>query len=433
MKTRSGHRLGHEPASRHARIRCALVVGVILAAQALGCSSFRARTGPVACTPAFALEDGWLGGDAVYSVALPDRWVGERRTLWLFGDSYVADPAKPLPTDRVGAAFVHNTIGLSSCRGSEFDIDYVWSTGADGGPRAFIEPTDQEASWYWLFDGFVHRGALYLGLLEVAPAAPDGPLGMPFRLIGMSLARIDDPDAPPERWPVRVVSLSTSREAFPAAAMRVDGDHVLLFAFAASSDDRQPRFLTRLPLAALDRDLDDLGPWLETWTADQVWDRGFLPDRAAILMPDNATEMSVEPHRDAQGTTRLLAVYGSPLQTGPDGQPPVTRSHAVYARRASSPTGPWSDRLPIYEMEEARDLEGGTICYAAKEHPAFARPGELLITYVCNAVAAPGQDAWDALHRLEGDMDLYVPRVIRIPMPDGFPPDGDARSDREAH
>jgi len=258
-------------------------------------------------------------------------------------------------------------------------------------------------------------------------------VGMPFTLVGMSLARIDEPEAPPARWRARIVPLSTSRAAFPAAAMRIDGDHVLLFAFAAPSDDRQPRFLTRLPLAALDGDPDDLGPWLETWTREQVWRRGLLPEQAAILMPDNATEMSVEPHADALGDIELLAVYGSPLQTGADGEPPVVRSNAVYARRAESPTGPWSDRVLVYAMEAARDRAGGTICYAAKEHPAFAPPGELLITYVCNAVPTPGQDGWDALKRLERDMDLYVPRVIRVPLPEMLGPGGSEPSEPAAH
>jgi hypothetical protein len=395
----------------------------------VGCGSLGRRVDPPTCTPRFEPVDGWLGGDAVYSVSLPDRTAGERHTLWLFGDTYVADPAKPARSDRVGAAFIHNSIAVSSCRGDSFEIDYLWRHDFEERPRAFFESAEPDRSWYWPFDGFVHGGALFVGLVEVAAAAPDGPLAMPFALTGMSLARIDDPGAPPASWRPRIMTLSRSQEAFPASAMRIEGDHVLLFSFAAMRDGHQPRFLARLPLAALDRDSDDLEPWLETWTQDGIWQAGLLPERAEILMADNASEMSVESHGDGSADAGLLALYASPLQTDGRGQSPASRSNGVYARHAERATGPWSERSLVYTMPEASDPDSGTICYAAKEHPAFARPGELLFTYVCNLITMPDQDPWDALGRLEQDMDLYVPRVIRIPVPESS---GTGQGDRSA-
>jgi hypothetical protein len=356
-------------------------------------------------------------------VPLPGGSPDERRTLWLFGDSFVrAGPASgaAAPADRSGAAFVHNTIGISRCANDGFRIDYHWGDGADGGPAAFFESGRADRYW-WLFDGFVLDGALYVGLLEVEPAEPRGELGLPFALVGMRLARIDEPDAPPAEWTPRLLVLSRSREAFPSAAMVLRGEHVLLFSFTTTRDGHQPRFLARLPVAALRGGDEDLEPHLETWTRDGRWTPGFLPDRARILMPDNASEMSVAPHPDHAPEARWVAVYGAPLQTGETGSGPAARSGVVFARVAPRPEGPWSARRPVHVIEEvgARgDAAGaGTICYAGKEHPAFARADELLITYVCNAVAEPGEDATSAWRRLVEDVDLYVPRVVRVPDP----------------
>ena len=41
------------------------------------------------CVPSFPYDDGWLGGDAAYSIRLSDT-----RSIWLFGDSFVGDPGR---------------------------------------------------------------------------------------------------------------------------------------------------------------------------------------------------------------------------------------------------------------------------------------------------------------------------------------------------
>src|SRR5262245_33553686 len=60
-----------------------------------------------ACFPTFPYEQGWLGGDGAYSVALSPT-----RTLWLFGDTFVGSPEQQ---SRDGATFIHNSIGISEC------------------------------------------------------------------------------------------------------------------------------------------------------------------------------------------------------------------------------------------------------------------------------------------------------------------------------
>jgi hypothetical protein len=61
--------------------------------------------------------------------------------------------------------------------------------------------------------------------------------------------------------------------------------------------------------------------------------------------------------------------------------------------------------------EMQRDHPGwdkDTFCYAAKEHPEFEQPGDLVFTYVCNTMAVP---------KLVKELNIYYPQVVRKPMP----------------
>lgn len=188
-----------------------------------------------ACLPEFGDGEGWFGGDAAYSIPLP---VGEAATsLWLFGDSFVSrpneDPGRRYP-------FVHNSIALSRCseRG-EWSIEYFSRATNRSEPEAFFVP-DLQASWvrdsvestgggvyYWLFDGFLTEHALFVGLLRVGDSEPRGPFGLPFRLLGMDLARIENYADSPDEWKIRISTLSDHHLAFPGSAFVVGRDSTL--------------------------------------------------------------------------------------------------------------------------------------------------------------------------------------------------------------
>ena len=375
------------------------------------------------CRPTFPYADGWLGGDAAFSVALPrDPGVERSATLWLFGDSFVAESEQ---RDRVGAHFIHNSIALSRCGERGFEISYHWRSNERGEPRAFFD-SGNESPYWWLFDGFVHAGTLYVGLLEVSAAPPEEVLQLPFRLTGMKLARISNPLAPPREWEIEISTLSRSRRAFPGASMQVYGEYVYFFSFSELREGRQPRFLSRLALADLEAFPPDLSPGLETLVDTGQWQAGFRPQRARILMHDNASEMSVEFHPKLG---QWLAVYGSPVQApaqqDDEGSSAATGgrpSDRVYVRTADRLEGPWSEREILFRIPElqpdhpaSRDL--GTVCYAAKEHAAFSPPGQLFVTYVCNLRTRRGEDPWAVLQRLEKRMDIYRPRSLLLPLP----------------
>ncbi len=91
----------------------------------------------------FTRYNGWTGGDATYSVPLPDG-----RTLWLFGDSFIGpvnpDRSRP-PTSMKRNAFVLQ-------EGDELQT-------LQGGATAFVEPAES-GWWYWPGHGFAHDDSL---------------------------------------------------------------------------------------------------------------------------------------------------------------------------------------------------------------------------------------------------------------------------------
>jgi hypothetical protein len=359
---------------------------------------------PTGCVPEFAYEDGWLGGDAAYSVPL-----GDGRTLWLFGDSFVASRDQP---DRQGSAFVHNSVGVSRCSAAGFDIDYAWGRAADGSHAAFLERPG--GGWWWLFDGFTHAGQLYLGLLEVEHAEPSGPLSMPFAFSGVQLARVANPDDPPSEWRTDVVSLSADERAFPASAFVVDGDSLYLFTFVSEAGGRYPRGLARVPLAALDGTATRVDWALESLASDGRWKPGIDASDLRILMNDTATEMSVHFH---PAIGKWLALYNYP-EVGDD-FPAERPSDVIWVRTAAALKGPWSEPRAIHriaELSPESSNDPNTGCYAAKEHPQFSAQ-RLTVTYVCNLFTGPGEDPNQILRRLLRDMSLYRPVTVRLDLP----------------
>jgi len=386
-----------------------------LAALVAGCAGLSAR-GPDAgrCWPEFPYRDGWLGGDAAYSLPLSGS-----ETLWLFGDTFVGEPGA---TDRRGAAFVHNSIARSRCLpDGRWQIDYAWGRAPDGTPRAFLERPGSGA-WWWLFDGFLHGERLYLGLLEVESAPPRGPLALPFAFSGVKLARIPNPRDDPEDWRVELVTLAPGSRALPASAMVVDAPYVYLFAFLDRGDGRHPRALARLPLAALDGETRDLAPALEYLALDGAWKPGLDARDARLVMDDTATEMSVRFH---PGLARWLALYSYPVG---DASPGAARSDAVWLRTAAHLEGPWSERRLLFRVPELDPAYAGgydpdTGCYAAKEHPQLSSGDRLVVTYVCNLFAAGGGDAGEAFARLLVEMHLYRPIPVALDLPLELRPD----------
>lgn len=314
----------------------------------LGALAAAAMGAQAACLPSFPYKGGWLGGDAAYSVGLPDG-----RALWLFGDTFVG---KPEAADRRGAAMIANSVGLSTCGASGFEVSYSWGAGET--PRAFFE-AGEPALRYWPFGGFAHEGSVYVALGRIRTTGT-GPFDFAFE--GTDLARVTPGASEPSRWVVRVSTLSAER-GVSVAGTTIEGGFAYFFVAGGSG---HPIRLARVSLRELDR------PTLRYVSQTPIFSPG-------------TSELSV-----ARVGKRWRAVYSQ------DGLP----SPAVVSRTAARLEGPWSEEKVLF----AAPKRDGAFCYAGKEHPEFGL-SPMIVTYACNAFKPE-----DVL----GDLSLYRPEVRRV-------------------
>ena len=373
---------------------------------------------PVPCIPRFPDQQGWYGGDAAWSVPRSPVPRAERRSIWLFGDSFVERPEAP---GRRAYPFVHNSVGESRCdprRG--FEIRFHWRRAAGARPpSAFFRPAPDAAwveeatrsgrdAYYWPFDGFVLDDHLYVGLLRVVESEPRGPLALPFRLAGMDLARIENPDEPADRWRWTSRPWAPAGAWHPGAAFAIDEGFLYAFAFPDDDAGRAPRALARWSLDAIRGFPTDLYARRETLAPDGRFRRGLAWEDARIVFPENATEMSVH---FVAALDAWLAIELSPRPVDGD------ERQRVVARRAARLEGPWSPAVTLLEIPAPETVERDRFCYAAKAHPQFGDDEHLLVTYVCSVYARDGMQVGAVLRRLASDRALYRAKAVRVPMP----------------
>lgn len=342
-----------------------------------------------ACTPYFPYRDGWLGGDAAYSVAMNGG-----SHLWLFGDSFVAAPDV---TTRRGAAMIGNSIAVSQCERGRWFLRYYWRRGTDG-PQPFFVPSPAETSGrhlrYWPLGGFRHEGRLYVFLSRVVTENAESLFG--FHIEGVDLARIGSLAQPPGAWRITYRPVLRGIPALPGAAVVKRDDYVLLFS-PLIGDERpnRPVALTRLTYEALDTPSEGL----EYLAADGRWKPGLDPGQARHIFEEGSTELSV--HRDAR-TGLWLAVMNEAAF-------PADR---ITLRLAAAPEGPWSSPTAVHVIRERRDgaktLRSRIFCYAGKAFPPRTSLRGLTLTYACNSTE---------FGLLLDNMTLYRPRTVLVPLP----------------
>ncbi len=349
------------------------------------------------CIPAFPDRDGWYGGDGAYSIALDSR-----RTLWLFGDTFVAEEEGK--SDRVGMeVLLGNTVAISTCTaGGEFRIRYHLRKQG-GAVRSFFG----KEGWVWPQDPFLAAGVLYVPLVTLAAdPSVEGPF--PFRITEHRIARIRDfQGEDPRAWPVEYLDLTPAIPpgiaAFAPSSV-VHGSHVYFYPLClpvAGVSEAFGNMLARIPL---DR-LDDPRQALEYLATDGTWRRGLDPAHARMVLGIAVSEMSVRYHRPMQ---QWIAVHLSPENKG----------NRLLYQVAKRPEGPWSPPRPFAVSVPEVDPDHpryhpGTFCYAGKEHIQYATDASLVTTYVCNSL----EDMDKSDNFLRRSLFLYRPVVNLVPRP----------------
>jgi len=341
------------------------------------------------CTPNFPLEQnkafGWQGGDAAYSIPLPDG-----RNVWIFGDTLYGKDRAVVGHD---PRQVHNSLGISTCDAKgNWHLHYILKRDKAGHPENYFSPANPQ-HWYWAMDGFAARGDLWVTLLCIRHAPKPSPWAMDFETCGSDLAQVSHLDRDPQQWDVTIHPLVPDGvKAYPSATTVVHGDYAYLFALYEAGT--RPLLVTRIPLSGLDHP----AAHLEYLATNGAWKPGFEPTDAKEVMKDGTSELSIRYHAELN---QWLAVMIDPAGF----------SDKVLLRTAPDLTGPWTEGKVIYhipEMLPGPTRDKNTFCYAVKEHPELEPKGQLLFTYVCNTMAVPS---------LVTNRKIYFPQVVLVPLP----------------
>jgi hypothetical protein len=346
-----------------------------------------AETKHLDCTPSFSLDAPWQGGDAAYSIPLPDG-----RDVWIFGDTLYG-PNREVTGQE--PAMVHNSIGISTCKNGKFNIRYSIKRDTKGAFDSFFKPQKNDGTYYWALDGITHNNELWITLLCVRNKPNSDAFALGFEVCGTDLAKVTNINGDPQNWKISYFPLVPEAvHSNPSASALIQGDYMYLYAMNEKGSRSQ--ILTRIPL----KGLNDPSKTLQYLANDDQWHDGIDPVKAKVVMSKGASEMSVRYHPELKKWIAILV-------------DPQLFSDKVLLRTAPNMEGPWTEGDVIYSIPILQktdpNYDPDTFCYAGKEHPEFEKNGELIFTYVCNTMKPK---------KLEAEKYIYFPQVVHMDMPE---------------
>jgi len=366
--------LSHRNRSKPSILSHLAVASTLLSA----CTSADGASTAAAADPAadalFHQDPRWRGGDAAYSIDL-----GARRSLWLFGDSFVA---RPDARGRSGCAMPRNTIAVMTGDDPRTArMEFAWR-GTVAEPSSWFE--DDGEIWHWPLHG------LRIGDAVIAFATRlvrDGEGIFGFRAVGWTAFRITGIDGPLAGWSCeRLPSPDAPFSVVVGTSVVAEGGFVYAYALREPGD--HALFVVRWPREAFARG-DLLAP---EWFDGGTWrPHATVSEAPAPILREAAPEFSV--HRDADGRFVMAQVLGFP-------------AGRLALRTAPRPEGPWSEAHVVFTPPESERER--VFVYAGKAHPQLAGEG-LLMTYASNHAD---------FGTLVGDMALYWPRFVRVVLSD---------------
>ncbi len=330
----------------------------------------------------FHADPRWLGADAALTVPL-----GADRTLWLFGDTFVATSQHHVRTE---SKMVRNTVAIQNgLNPSNAVMKFYWQHVADGGPASFFP--EQGKFWYWPGHGVrLAEGPLVIFLFLMRRTGGDV-LG--FATTGYAVAVIDDPDVPVETWKPRITDVPLGQfDAVPATAIVRDGDYVV--ALAIRQHGTHAGTLVRYPATEIATGNIEHAQWWAGNNRGWVAQSDLGPEGPTFMIDDAGAECSL--HWDGRTNSFIhVASYGFGAST-------------IGIRTAPRLTGPWTKPITVYRPSESSGPR--PFVYAAKAHPELQgeNSNELLVTYATNSFE------FGDLFTENGRRTLYWPRFVSV-------------------
>jgi hypothetical protein len=298
----------------------------------------------------FHQEPQWLGGDGAYTVDL-----GDDRTLWLFGDSFIATSAAHVRTE---STMVRNSVAVMTGRDvTTATMQFAWR---DGTPPTSFFPEDGD-HWFWPSGGVRVAGGPLVVFASEIRATPGEGLG--FAGAGLRAFRIADPSGDPRAWTIEPTTGRAPSFAPTAnvACTAVDGDHLVAVFTGNTAHDGM---LARWPLTAVAS--GDLAT--PEWWTGSAWQPE--PATPKVVIPDAATECSLHYEAAVQSWVFLWSRgFGGTT---------------LAIRTAPALTGPYSAPLDVLKPPESNVTNA--FVYAGKAHPALrGADGSLFVTFADNS------------------------------------------------
>jgi hypothetical protein len=350
---------------------------VVLAAAQIRGAEWNAQSAPE-YDRLFQRTNGWTGADGDFAIALTNGL-----TLWLFSDTFVGEVRDG---HRTNTTMINNSAAWQySNDPASARVEFFHGESADKKPTSLIKPADGKG-WFWLSDGIMAQGRLFLFLAQIERADEKSAFG--FRHIGVWLGEVANPLAPPTQWRVTQRKIPFTR--FGADENRLFGPAVLTadgFIYIFGARERKRAGKTMILARAPEASLEHFASW--QFRARDGWSTNVAD--AADLCGEVANEYSV---------SWLPALRRYVLICTENGL-----SEKIIARTAIEPWGAWSDAAVIYHCPEAT-WGKNIFCYAAKAHPMLtSATDELIVTYAANSFD---------FAQITNDARLYWPRFVRV-------------------
>jgi hypothetical protein len=296
---------------------------------------------------------GWTGGDATYSIPLPDG-----RVLWLFGDSFMGT-VKP-DRSRAGSPFQRNAFVVQ--QGNDL-------TTLTGGATAYLEPSEA-GWWYWPGHGIAHGDTLQVVMFGFKSTGSGG--AWDFAYASVDVATFLLPSFSLLSLERKVTDPATNY----GACLLEDGGYTYMYG------SEKVGFSKFLHVARV-KGHDLNGAW-EYFTG---------------------TAWTTDPN----GSARVFANVSDQFSVFKDGEQffLLTQHHIfggeIYLYDSDNPAIGFSHKKTLYCTPQSH--EGNLFTYNAFAHPEFSGNGELLVSYNVNS---------SVFADLFRNADNYRPFFVRV-------------------
>ena len=349
-----------------------LAVAVLIFSQ-ISCTDHRVVTNSLVYkdsifTKKFAMrKPGFTGGDAAYSVLLPDG-----RTVWIFGDTFIGEVSPELTREKTSPMYIRNCFvvqdgekmkTLTKGKLQEF-ISMAVPFEVENGDKTELD------IWYWPGDGYVHNNTLNVFMSKFYQRK-EGMWG--FEFLETDLIQYSLPDL----IELKKINIPYSKES------GIHFGHALYetkeYLYIYGLKEKKP-YVARTGYDTIDTVWEFFDG--EQWTID-------IKNIKPMHQMDGSEQFSI---------IKLDMEYVFITQLG-------SLSKKVCSFTGKTPFGPWSNKQLLFETPIDYDNKN-LFTYNALAHPQFTEGDHLLISYNTNSFEL-GDHFTNA--------GIYRPRFMRVP------------------